>query len=329
LSLDPNAGAWTSAQLLSDVRQAANLPTTSTDWTDTAILAVASNVIHDYGSWALTKSGDGRLVEMFHRSASAALASPYRAGSDIDLPPLAVGDTFQHVSWVDSSGARERRLQQVDGPMQSLYDSPGDTGDPAGYSVLAGRIRLYPQPTTGGVIRFTYQRRHPDLVPDTATYVSDILGATDAGSGYSQFTTTGVPAFQPGDLVDIVNGQQPYRVSFSTLYVGGTSTNSCTLFLPYPYLAQLAPLAGMRLVKAGRSPYVHLPYEMKAMIADKAASVIMRRLGDLTGSKAAELAADATMGRVLDMLNPRSRADRRVAVSPYSHLRARASRGRR
>jgi hypothetical protein len=321
VAFDINAGSWTTAQLLASIRRSANLPDTASDWTDAVLLEEASQVIQWFATWALTTVGDGRLVGMFSRNVSAALGDAYGASRFFLLPPHAVGDTINSAVWVTATG-REKPLVRVDPHDQHNWDTPDSSGEASAYVLLADGIRILPQPTQGGLLRFNYQRRHPDLIADTASDVSTISSVADLGDGFTRFNTSAGPTYTPGSYVDLISNQFPYRCIHTMLYVDASTGATVDVFLPYSYVSSLS-LAGCRLVMAGRSPYVHLPLEMKTAIQDKTAASVMRKIGDLTGAASAESSATSSMQLVMNILDPRTRDQRRKVMAPNSVMRRR------
>lgn len=324
MSYDATGQSFTVADLLARVRTRAVLLTSNVDWTDAKLMAEASDSIHSFINFAVSTSGSGRLVETYNRSISAALASSYRAGSEFELPPLALADTVEAVTWISADGVREVPLSLITEAQQSTYDSPPSMGDPSFYSLLSGRIRVYPQPTTGGLLRFTYQRRHPELVADTTANVGTVLTASDQGDGYVLFTLAATSPFGVGDFADLVSDKYPYRPLFTSLYCD--SAVSCRLYLPYAYLAPVN-VTGMRVVRSGQSPYVHLPLEFRSSLVEHTAAKVMRTIGDFTGAQAADATAGAELVRGIQMLSPRTKQQRPKAVS-WSSLLRRGLRGR-
>lgn len=290
------------------------------DYTDAVLLREASDVIWSFAGWAMQVSGNGRLSETFSRSVSAALSSAYRASSEFELPPQCVADTIEGVVWVESTGTRENRLQRIEQHEQSLYDTPDASGTPHAYALLSGRIRIYPQPTEGGIIRFQYQMRHPALISDSTSTSGTISSIADAGSGYTTFNLSAATPFAVGDYVDICSNQYPYRHLFTSLYCGTSGASAVQLYVPYSYLSGLS-LSGVRLFKSGQSPYVHLPLEFRGALTAKIASNVLKDVGDLAGMQANEMHAKDELSRVLGMLSPRTKRDRPRVINPFSHMR--------
>ena len=331
MAWDVTGQSWTAAELVSDVRRVASLPQSSTDFPDSVVLREATDVLWSFAGWAMQQAGDGRLVELLQRPVTGLLASDYRTGSEVELPPLAVADTVEGVSWLNAEGSSEVRLQRIDHHAQSTYDNPTSTGQPIAYALLGNRLRLYPKPDQGGTIRLTYQRRHPVLVPDQLAYAATLLNvATTVAGTITRFQYMGdqpLAGLQPLDNVDLLSNQAPYRPLVTGVPVwAANGTTNVDLNVPLSMLSGLN-LYGVRLVRTGHSPYVHYPLELRAAVAEKTAANIMRRFGDLTNAQASEQTAQQELARVMQMLSPRAKRDRVRAVNPYSHLRLGMRRG--
>lgn len=285
------------------------------------LLREASDVLWSFAGWAMQQSGNGRLSETFSRNVSAALSSPYRASSEFELPPLCIADSICSVRWVNSEGTREYPLALIEEHQQHTIDNPDGEGDPIAYALLANRIRVYPQPTGGGLIRFTYQMRHPALISDSTSTSGTISSIADAGSGYTTFNLTASTPFAVGDYVDVVSNQYPYRALFTSLYCGTSGASAVQLYVPYTYLSGLT-LSGVRLLKAGQSPYVHYPLEFRSCVTARVAASVLKDIGDLTGMQANAAFAQEELSRILGMLSPRVKKDRPRAVNHFSHMRS-------
>ena len=329
---DASAQTWTTAELLADVRRVASLPATSVDFTDAVILREASEVLWSYAGWALQQAGEGRLVETLERPVSAALSSMYRALSEVDLPPLAIADTVESVSFLSADGRNESRLQRIEASVQSEFDQPDSEGTPTAYALVGSRLRLYPRPSQGGVLRIAYQRRHPALITfdPSSTVVTNLTGwgTTTPTSVVGTLGLAGqtVPPWPVGTMVDVLRAQSPYRTLVASASVLAHSSSAITLGIP-PALIQNVTASELVIVRAGESPYVHYPLELRASVNEKIAANLMRRVGDMTGAQAAEASAAQELGRVLGMLSSRSKRDRPKAINPWSHLRGGMRRG--
>jgi hypothetical protein len=330
VATDRSGLSWTSTHVLSDVRRKASLPTTSTDWTDAVLLREATDVLRSFAGWALSQGGEGRLVSSLDRPVSAALSSSYRDSGEFLLPPLAVAHTIDSVVHLNDLGTTEIRLTRIDAAVQSDFDSPGTEGDPIAYALVGDRIRVYPAPSTGGTIRITYQRIHPDLVADTVanvgTLASFAAALTTPTTLLTMLAPTAITGVAVGDTLDLLSASYPYVplvVSAEVLSV----PDPLTLEIDQPVARLTGFDLGARIMRSGQSPYVALPLELRTCITEKTAANILRTLGDLQGMQASEQAATLELSRVMQMLNPRGKRDKPRAVNPYSHLRMRLGRG--
>ena len=329
---DRNALSWTSAQVLSDVRRKASLPTTSTDWTDAVILREATDVLWSFASWALSQGGEGRMLASLDRPITTALTGPFASGNEVLLPPLAIASTVETVTWTSAEGAVQSRLTRIDAAEEATFTTPRSEGSPALYALVGERIRLYPRPSTGGFLRITYQRRHPELVPDAvASGVNNITGMAAA----SATTTTLTEAYAHlayygvGDTMELISGQYPYAPVATNLEITALPTGtSVTVAAPLAQLQLWDASSSLhnRFVRAGQSPFVSMPLELRACVHEKTAANILRVMGDVQGSQAAEVAAQQELARVMQMLSPRSKRDKPRAVNPYSHMRLKLGR---
>jgi hypothetical protein len=327
VTYDQNALRWTSADVLSDVRRKASLPSTSTDFTDAVLLREATDVLWSFAGWALAQAGEGRALQFLNRSTITGLLL-YTAGSsrlgEVALPALAIADTISNVFWFDSTGQQQRRLSQMD--TIDEYNYGADSGDPQAYALYEGRLKLFPLPTTGGTVRINYQRRHGELVPDVPT---SALTITAFNTGTSTATYASAPSplgLVSGDEVDLYAASSPHRLLYGGLTVVGTPTSTDMVLSGMGALGttptQGLPMVGARICRAGQTPYVSMPLELRASITEKVTANVLRVIGDLQGSAAAEMAAKEELSRVMQLLSPRAKRDKAKAVNPFSHLRA-------
>jgi hypothetical protein len=328
VATDRNALTWTSAQVLTDVRRKASLPTTSTDWTDAVILREASDVLYSFTGWALAQGGEGRLLSSLDRPVTAALSGAYGA-REFALPALAIAGTIDGVTWTDANAQNQSRLARIDGADEATYSTPIGTGSPGAYALIGDRIRVYPAPTTGGTLRISYQRRHPELVADSAATAGTLASIAAATSTTTTLTeSVGLTGLAVGDTLDVLRSSYPYAPILANAEVTALP-NATSITIDQP-LALLSghDTVGARIVRAGQSPYVAMPLELRTCFSEKTAANILRVMGDLTGSQVLEQSATQELSRVMMMLSPRAKRDKPKAINPASHLRSRMTRGR-
>lgn len=326
MAADTNALRWTSADVLTDVRRRAALPTTSTDWTDTVLLREATDAIWNFAAWAQSLHAEGRLVAQLDRQPADLLTSSYRAATEIQMPPLAVADAIDSVAYLDENGRTVSRLVRVDVCEEGNLDTVDSSGAPQGYSILGGRIRFYPKPTRGGSFRITYQRRHGELVVDSPATVGTVTAAT--GTVTTQLTlSAAITGLTTADNVDLVLRDSPHRGVATAASVVSVAGAALELGIPFSAFNGQS-LVSARVVRTGQTPYVSMPFEMRSALNEKITSSVLRAVGDLTSAQVAEQMALSEMSRVMQLLSPRARRDKPRAVNPFSHMRLSTARGR-
>ena len=326
---DRSSLTWTTADVLSDVRRAASLPATSTDWTDVVLLREVTNVLWDFAGWALIQGGEGRLLSYLDRATTSAL--PGAAGQrEFLLPSGASLSTIEDVSFVDQAGMNESRLLRIDHADGGFVGTYAETGTPNAYTLIGERIRLYPAPSTGGTLRITYPRRHAELVADTALNVATLSSVTSASSTTSQLTIgVAITALAVGDALDVIRSTYPYAPIVESCEVTALAGANLLITVDRPLSAFTGNVTtGARVVRAGRSPYVAMPLELRSCITEKTTANVLRAVGDLQGSMASEQAATVSLARAMQALSPRAKRDKPKAINPNSLMRGRMTRGR-
>lgn len=326
MGFDPHGQSWTSTELLADIRRRARLPDGAADFPDDVLLREATEALHSFAGWALAQAGEGRLVETAFRSGtSETFEGAYAPGRELYLPPLAVADTIQAVAWVDEAASREKPLQLTALSDLDRADTPQATGEPQGYVLLNGRLRLYPGPDTAGRVRVQYMRRLPTLIRAQDAY--EALAGPPMDDQRMAWDVSPSHPWPVDTRIDIINPMSPYRYAFVDVrVVGGVGTRRLYMDLPISHGQQFTGTYTVAL--AGTSPYVHLPLEFRKSLTDRVVAQVLRLLGDELGAASFERTAMEDLARVSDMLSPRAKGQREVVVNPSSLLRSRVSRGR-
>ena len=326
---DQSSLTWTTTDVLADVRRAASLPTTSTDWTDAVLLREVSNVLWGFAGWALSQGGEGRMLSDLDRAVTSVL--PGVSGQrEFLIPPGAILGTLEDVTFTDASGQNEARLLRIDHADARSFATPTETGAPGAYALVGDRIRLYPIPSTGGTLRLTYPRRHAELVADAAANVSTLVSATSASSTTTQLTIAlAITGLAVGDTLDVIRASYPHSPIVESCEVTAIGGANLLVTVDRPLTSFTGNvLSGARVVRAGRSPYVSMPLELRVCITEKTCANVLRAMGDLQGSAASEQAATVELARAMQALSPRTKRDKPKAINPYSHMRSRMTRGR-
>lgn len=328
MATDRNPITWTSAQLIADVRRKASLPTTSTDWSDAVLMREATDVLWSFAGWALAQAGEGRMLSSLDRPVTSALPGAYGAREFL-IPPLAIASTIDMVTWTDASGQNQGRLSRIDHAQEGQWSGAIETGSPTMYALIGDRIRVYPIPSTGGTLRVTYQRRHGELVPDAVANVGTVASVALTTTTTSTLTeTSGITGLFTGDTIDVIRNNHPHAPIVAGAEVTSLPSGT-TITVDQPITAFTGnEIAGSRVVRAGQTPYVSLPLELRACVTEKVAANVLRVMGDMQGMQAAEQNATVELARVMMLLSPRAKRDKPYAINPNSHLRTRMARGR-
>lgn len=319
MTTDFNAATWTASDLLTEVYRAARLPDGGTvDYTPTVVLREATDAIWNYAGLAVANARDGRLATSILRTVST--SSVTTSGQDYELPPMAVGDTIDSVTWINASGLLELPLQVVPLGLETTFSTPSSTGAPAHFALLEGVLRIYPRPSETGSLRIVYQRRHGQLVVGSDT---SAVSAVTNNAGFARVTLTSTPAtFVANAWLDFMSATYPYRTKIHGASIT-TAHGSNQFTLSTAYTAFLAAsLVGDTAVIYGKTPYVSLPMEVRLPLTEKIAAKVLADIGDMSLSAQREASAERGMARAQQVLNPRAKAAQQKMYNPRSLMRS-------
>jgi hypothetical protein len=315
-----NAASWTASDLLTEVYRACRLPDSGTiDYTPTAVLSEATNEIWGSAGHIQASARNGRLATSILRAVTS--SSVATSGQDYELPPMAVGDTIDSVTWVNAAGTQELPLQVIPLGLETDWGPPTVVGEPTHYALLADTLRILPRPSVSGSLRITYQRRHSMLVAGSDT--ASVTAVVDNG-GFARVTLTSTPAsFVAAAWLDFIGVTYPYRTKIHGASITTAhGSNQFTLGVTYASFVA-ASLVGDTAVIYGRTPYVHLPMEMRSFLVARVAGKIARQLGDIQLAALHDAAAAQDGKRAAEILTPRTKYAREKAHNPRSLLRGR------
>ena len=283
------------------------------------MLSECSNEIWGAAGHIQSSARNGRMATTILRAVSS--SSVVTSGQDYELPPMAVGDTIDSVVWLNSAGTQERPLQVVPLGLESDFGPATVVGEPEHYALLEGVLRIFPRPSVSGSLRINYQRRHGALVAGSDT--ASVTAVVDNG-GFARVTLTSTPvSFVAGAWLDFMGVTYPYRIKLHGASIT-TAHGSSQFTLGVTYAAFLAAaLVGDTAVVYGKTPYVHLPLEMRSYLVARVAGKIARQLGDMQLAAMHDAAAVQDGARAAAVLSPRTKYDRTKAFNPRSLLRGR------
>jgi hypothetical protein len=320
---------WTADDLLKEVFAACRFPATGTvDYTPAVIYRRATDAIWNWATHQVATARDGRMAAFLTRDvATQTITSD---GSEFELPPMAVADSLDSVTWQSADGGAPLRLQLIPLGQEGLYNEDSGQGVPSFYLLLDGRVRVLPAPRSGGKIKITYLRRHGQIVPASDQNTAAITNLTNVGGPQ---LTLSAPSFvfQVGQWVDIVSKFYPYRFKLHGARITAVNSGSSTITLGAEAFADvnlLSPIGDI-VCLYGVTRFVHLPLEMRVSLTKRIAMDILNEIGDVPLAQRYEAFAEGEAARSRDMLSPRVKSDREKVISRNSVARsgARVRRG--
>lgn len=323
------AGAWSTSDLLSDIRRKARLSDTDEDYTDAVLLREATDVLITRIARAHTLAREGRrLLEAEREVASEAVSED---GRSFVLPPWAMGDALSRVFWRPSTDSMddERPLDYVGADLEPEALEGYEEGDPWGYTLVDNRVRLIPG-ASGGALRFLYPRRHGQLVPSTSVRQVDSVDVQEDGSTVIELASAAPASWVEGAWVDIYGGTPPHTVFCADARVAdGSSGTTLAVAVPYATLGPKLNAEPTRLYVAlsGESGHVHVPLEFRPALTSLVAANVLRNLGFIPDANDRESEGLRILGEGQDLITPRNKGTREKIVNRNSLLRG-ASRRR-
>lgn len=321
MSTDFNSVQWTADNLLAEVLSACRFPPNGTvDYTPAVLMRRASDAIWGWATHQISTSRDGRMSAFLTRD----VATQYidADGDEFELPPMAVADTLDSVSWRSSEGGADLRLQLIALGQEALYTGTFGQDTPGCYLLLDGRVRVIPKPSAGGQIKITYLRRHGQLVLASDPSTAAITNLTGASIPVLTVTPVAFP-FAVGQWVDVISRYYPYRFKVHGAVITAVDSVAGTVTLGKEKAAtlnQVAPV-GDYLALCGLTRFVHLPLEMRVSLTKRIAVDVLNEIGDVTLSNQLAGFAEQEAVRSRDMLSPRVKSDREKIVSRNSLAR--------
>lgn len=319
MTTDYNAASWTASELAADVFRKCRLPVLGTvDYTPAVILNMATQSIHDWAGHMMTTAGEGRMGTAFLRAMTADAQDV--AGTAYFLPPMAAADAVVAVLWVDPVTNTEKRLEGIPDAMLPLFTRTTDAGIPHGYAFMDGGVTIFPRPSVAGTLKFLYQRRHGVLTADVADYGSEVLSFATDPAGCTITVAAAPVAFVAGVWLDVIGRNYPYRIKVHGARVSNVAGDVVTINTPFAEMQKVNPVDDLAILY-GKTPYVHLPLEMREPLTQQVSSRVLSEIGDMPISVAQDQMATAGALRVRDMLSPRAKSQPQKLYNPNSIAR--------
>lgn len=319
---DFNATTWSAAELLASVYRQARLPSDGdADHTPEVVLGMATEAIHNWAGTIVGQARDGRCLATLDRSSADARDAD---GNEFELPPMALGDTIDSVSWVDSRSC-EYPLEFIPQAIEHLFAGT-ESGAPTSYTLRDGTVRTYPSPDATGTLRIKYMRRHGALVLGSDTTI--VTSVASASATDTNITVPAIPAsVVAGAWVDVIGKYYPYRIKMHGLRVVSAGGGVVRVSTPLADFTAASP-ADDTLTIYGKTPVISLPLELKEPLTLLISAKLCEEIGDQQLAQQYAQRAQGGGANALNIFTPRVKVDRQKLVSPYSIARGGGGRRR-
>ncbi len=288
--------AWTTAELLTQIRQHAYLPDAHPTYTDAVLLRMADETLQRKILPPLHALRQGWGVAYTDYTVTA-------DKSDYILPSRASFGVVRMVSLLDSSGNPVGPLAALNLEDTEAYQGQTASGLSAfaGFIVVDDAVRLVPTPaSTTGTLRVWYYRR-PGTLTAASTSADELPHAITSGATTTTLTV-GTHGFDNGDLVDVVQANPP----FATLAQGVTVSGVTATTLDIP-AALSSAATGDYVCTTGQSPVPQVPAELHEVLALGVAVQVLRESGGQDRFQMALEEFRDELKDVLGLMSPRQK----------------------
>ena len=285
--------AWTTTELLADIRRLAMLPTsTVTATADADLLAHADYELQNYITSLMLRVCEEYLVRV--------VDIPLTAGvSRYAIPRRSVGSRVRSVDYLKGGGLTHiprLKPEQVDSALATQQ------GFPFGFYLESASLVLLPAPAAADALRVRYYVRPASLAAVGSGLFAAITSVTPDSPSPGR-TTLGFASSSMPSVVDVVSGKQPFEslaVDAAAANVTSTSLDVATSTLT------TTPAAGDYVCVPDAAPVVQAPLEMFGLLTQRAAARALQSLGYMEEANAAWQAAASRETDTLAILTPRT-----------------------
>lgn len=288
--------AWTTTDLLADVRRRAMLPNTSTQGTtDADLLEYANNEMFST-IVPMVLSANEEFYVLTTDVAMVGGQAAYR------MPSRSAGSKLRDANYI--LGAAMLNLARIE-PEQLTQFVIGAAGMPAGFYLEAGTINLVPKPTSPATLRLKWFFRPGRLTNSSLDYAV-ITGVTYTGANTVQVTCSG--SFTGGAKLDVIAFRPPFEYLLcDATATGGAGTWTLTVTSPTNPPPDFSPniQVGDYLCVADKSPILQIPVELHSLLAQRVVCAVMEAYNYGDRLQAARAVAAEMEARALKLIQPR------------------------
>lgn len=311
--------AWTTTELLADVRRSGMLPSTSTTGTaDADILAQADKEIAARVVPLVLSVREGFYVRTYNYSLTAS-QSAYR------IPARAIAARLRDVLLVFSDGST-RNLVRFS-PERAALQSVTAATCPEGFYLEQNNVVVVPPPASTGAatLRLKYFARPNRLVAVGATTTPTVVSVSSVGGNTRITHSASGTTFSTSSAYDIVKATP----GFEHALLGVTPVGSGAGYIDIstgdtPSDLSTANNLGDYLSASETSPVIQVPAELHNYVAQRTLARILQSLGDADGMRAAEDDAERMREDALTLISNRVEGEPKKVVPMLLRRRSRA-----
>lgn len=298
--------AYTSDDLLADVRRGGSLPSSSSTGTaDADLLAHADAELRDTLVPLMLGVHEEFYQRIFDTTTTDGVAG-YR------INKRAAISRINTVQWVRSDTSVVNLVRVEPKAVAELGTIPTSSGTPASYYLEGGRLVLWPTPSGSATLRIRAMVRPARLTLTTDTTNVQAISAVSVGATSTTLTITTSPATGTRDVV-------AGTPSFEHLCVDAAWTNAnATTGTVLNTACSSTPAIGDYLCVSDYTPVIQLPVELHPALTELTVARVLRALGKR--SEAADHAEEAQrlVSIGIQALTPRvDTADRKILGGPH------------
>lgn len=305
--------AWTSDDLVADIRLRAQLPDAASDgaFTDANLLSFADDEISTRIVPVLRDAREDYWIAQEDTACD---------GSTVDFPTptRAQSNTLRDVLLV-GSGGNEQSIPRVPSTQMWRYGTSGALR----FAMLGDVVRLVGEtPSSDYTLRLRYYRRPSKLVESTACAQVTSVTASDVEATAAIFTTN--------DLVDLVEAVPPFRATGDsfTATVSGTTHSFVDSDAVAVDPSTLGVAVGDWVCPEGQTCVVPLPTELFPLLSRLTVTAVLEAKGDRQGANSSWIVAERLLAELKGVVQPRVDGEAKRVINRNSPLRYRRNRGR-
>ena len=293
--------AWTTDDLVTDVRERGRFPDGSAVASDTSILGIAYQELLARIEPALRRARGNYRV----RTVDQALVA---GQSEYRIPSWAQGATARDVVLVDANG------NEIPCPWMPLEDRGRYTSRTSpwwphgvGHAISGDHVVVLPTPvSTGSSLRIRAYRRPGRFVPVSEAALIDDVSAAPV------YSVTAAGEVDDGDLVDVIQAAPNFDWLAVSVAAGVAGTD---VTLP---AAVDGVAVGDYIVEAGKSPVVQLPDAFHPALTMATVAAVQQAVGNVPASDAAGRTRDEFLVSAIRQVTPRNEGASRIVKPRYS-----------